>query len=128
MSERCCVCPAGQKASACTCSWLVWAPGACRQVFFCKYNDPIYVKLEKLDIMIALASERNIDQARRRSLLGRRACVCVLCMHAEGLLLLLLHMHASVACMPGRSARLHRQHCAHACTQHGCGSALAGCT
>ena len=33
-----------------------------RQVFFCKYNDPIYVKLEKLDIMIALASERNIDQ------------------------------------------------------------------
>ena len=32
------------------------------QVFFCKYNDPIYVKLEKLDIMIALASERNVDQ------------------------------------------------------------------
>ncbi|CAK0783703.1 hypothetical protein CVIRNUC_006902 [Coccomyxa viridis] len=32
------------------------------KVFFCKYNDPIYVKLEKLDIMIALASERNIDQ------------------------------------------------------------------
>ncbi|EIE25043.1 Adaptor protein complex beta subunit [Coccomyxa subellipsoidea C-169] len=31
-------------------------------VFFCKYNDPIYVKLEKLDIMIALANERNIDQ------------------------------------------------------------------
>ena len=31
-------------------------------MFFCKYNDPIYVKLEKLDIMIALASERNIDQ------------------------------------------------------------------
>ena len=34
----------------------------CAQVFFCKYNDPIYVKLEKLDIMIALANERNIDQ------------------------------------------------------------------
>jgi len=34
----------------------------CSQVFFCKYNDPIYVKLEKLDIMIALANERNIDQ------------------------------------------------------------------
>ncbi len=31
-------------------------------MFFCKYNDPIYVKLEKLDIMIALANERNIDQ------------------------------------------------------------------
>jgi hypothetical protein len=31
-------------------------------VFFCKYNDPIYVKMEKLEIMIQLASERNIDQ------------------------------------------------------------------
>lgn len=31
-------------------------------MFFCKYNDPIYVKMEKLDIMIKLASERNIDQ------------------------------------------------------------------
>ncbi|KAF6257431.1 beta-adaptin-like protein C [Scenedesmus sp. NREL 46B-D3] len=32
------------------------------KVFFCKYNDPIYVKMEKLEIMIQLASERNIDQ------------------------------------------------------------------
>lgn len=32
------------------------------QVFFCKYNDPIYVKMEKLEIMIKLASEKNIDQ------------------------------------------------------------------
>ena len=32
------------------------------KVFFCKYNDPIYVKMEKLEIMIALATERNIDQ------------------------------------------------------------------
>jgi AP-1 complex subunit beta-1 len=31
-------------------------------VFFCKYNDPIYVKMEKLEIMVKLASERNIDQ------------------------------------------------------------------
>ncbi|CAF2130911.1 unnamed protein product [Brassica napus] len=31
-------------------------------VFFCKYNDPIYVKMEKLEIMIKLASDRNIDQ------------------------------------------------------------------
>lgn len=31
------------------------------KVFFCKYNDPIYVKLEKLEIMIKLVSERNID-------------------------------------------------------------------
>ncbi|OAY82029.1 Beta-adaptin-like protein C [Ananas comosus] len=32
------------------------------KVFFCKYNDPIYVKMEKLEIMIMLASDRNIDQ------------------------------------------------------------------
>lgn len=32
------------------------------KVFFVKYNDPIYVKLEKLDIMIRLASEGNIVQ------------------------------------------------------------------
>uniref|UniRef100_A0A061R808 Beta-adaptin-like protein n=1 Tax=Tetraselmis sp. GSL018 TaxID=582737 RepID=A0A061R808_9CHLO len=32
------------------------------KVFFCKYNDPVYVKLEKLEIMINLANERNIDQ------------------------------------------------------------------
>uniref|UniRef100_A0A7S1T750 Beta-adaptin-like protein n=1 Tax=Tetraselmis chuii TaxID=63592 RepID=A0A7S1T750_9CHLO len=32
------------------------------KVFFCKYNDPVYVKLEKLEVMIKLANERNIDQ------------------------------------------------------------------
>ncbi|KAL5065932.1 hypothetical protein RYX36_027669 [Vicia faba] len=32
------------------------------KVFFCKYNDPIYVKMEKLEIMIKLATNRNIDQ------------------------------------------------------------------
>jgi AP-1 complex subunit beta-1 len=35
-----------------------------QQVFFCKYNDPVYVKMEKLDIMIRLASDKNIDQVR----------------------------------------------------------------
>ncbi len=30
------------------------------KVFFVKYNDPIYVKLEKLDIMIRLATAGNI--------------------------------------------------------------------
>lgn len=39
-----------------------WLP---LQVFFCKYNDPIYVKMEKLEIMIKLANERNIDQVSR---------------------------------------------------------------
>ncbi|XP_077296460.1 adaptor protein complex 1/2, beta subunit isoform X2 [Arctopsyche grandis] len=32
------------------------------KVFFVKYNDPIYVKLEKLDIMIRLAAQANIAQ------------------------------------------------------------------
>ncbi|XP_014390251.1 PREDICTED: AP-2 complex subunit beta [Myotis brandtii] len=32
------------------------------KVSFVKYNDPIYVKLEKLDIMIRLASQANIAQ------------------------------------------------------------------
>ena len=32
------------------------------RVFFCKYNDPIYVKKEKMDIMVKLATERNIEQ------------------------------------------------------------------
>ena len=32
------------------------------KVFFVKYNDPIYVKLEKLDIMIRLANQQNIAQ------------------------------------------------------------------
>ncbi|EEQ98643.1 beta adaptin protein, putative [Perkinsus marinus ATCC 50983] len=31
------------------------------KVFFCKYNDPIYVKMEKLDVMVMLANERNVD-------------------------------------------------------------------
>lgn len=31
------------------------------RVFFCKYNDPLYVKVEKLDIMIRLAGDSNVD-------------------------------------------------------------------
>lgn len=44
---------------------LVFRPEILKQeikVFFVKYNDPIYVKLEKLDIMIRLASQANIAQ------------------------------------------------------------------
>lgn len=32
------------------------------RVFFTKYNDPPYVKLEKLEVIIKLCSESNIDQ------------------------------------------------------------------
>ncbi|GMT20727.1 hypothetical protein PFISCL1PPCAC_12024 [Pristionchus fissidentatus] len=32
------------------------------KVFFVKYNDPIYVKMEKLDVMIRLAQQSNIAQ------------------------------------------------------------------
>lgn len=31
------------------------------RVFFCKYNDPPYVKVEKLDIMVRLSSEKNVE-------------------------------------------------------------------
>jgi vesicle coat complex subunit len=31
------------------------------RVFFCKYNDPLYVKIEKLEIMVRLANENNLD-------------------------------------------------------------------
>ncbi|KAI9676892.1 MAG: beta-adaptin [Caeruleum heppii] len=32
------------------------------RVFFCKYNDPPYVKLEKLEIMVRIANDKNVDQ------------------------------------------------------------------
>ncbi|KAI8975200.1 adaptin N terminal region-domain-containing protein [Mycotypha africana] len=32
------------------------------RVFFCKYNDPLYVKLEKLEILMKLCNNRNVDQ------------------------------------------------------------------
>lgn len=32
------------------------------RVFFTKYNDPLYVKIEKLQVMIRLCSDENVDQ------------------------------------------------------------------
>lgn len=32
------------------------------RVFFCKYNDPPYVKFQKLEIMVRIANDRNMDQ------------------------------------------------------------------
>ncbi|GAA5983309.1 hypothetical protein JCM10908_000235 [Rhodotorula pacifica] len=32
------------------------------KVFFCKYNDPIYVKLAKLEVIHRLATARNVEQ------------------------------------------------------------------
>eukprot|EP00929_Paragymnodinium_shiwhaense_P078930 TRINITY_DN4096_c0_g1_i1.p1 TRINITY_DN4096_c0_g1~~TRINITY_DN4096_c0_g1_i1.p1 ORF type:complete len:911 (+),score=296.56 TRINITY_DN4096_c0_g1_i1:80-2812(+) len=32
------------------------------KMFFCKYNDPVYVKLEKVDIMVMLVNEKNFEQ------------------------------------------------------------------
>lgn len=32
------------------------------RVFFCKYNDPPYVKLQKLEIMVRIANDKNINQ------------------------------------------------------------------
>lgn len=31
-------------------------------MFFVKYNDPVYVKMDKLDVMIRLANEHNIQE------------------------------------------------------------------
>ena len=31
------------------------------KVFFCKYNDPLYVKMEKLDRMVQIINEKNVD-------------------------------------------------------------------
>ena len=31
------------------------------KVFFCKYNDPLYVKLEKIDILVKVAEDRNAE-------------------------------------------------------------------
>lgn len=30
--------------------------------FFCNFNDPIYIKLQKLEILIKLATNENIGQ------------------------------------------------------------------
>lgn len=32
------------------------------QAFFCKYNDPFYVKMEKLELLISLATPRHIER------------------------------------------------------------------
>ena len=32
------------------------------RVFFCKYNDPIYVKITKLEVIFMLAEEGNIQE------------------------------------------------------------------
>jgi len=32
------------------------------RVFFCKYNDPIYVKMAKLEIMYRLTKEDNVNE------------------------------------------------------------------
>lgn len=31
------------------------------KVFFCKFNDPLYVKLEKIDILVKVAEDRNAE-------------------------------------------------------------------
>ena len=65
------------------------------KVFFVKYNDPIYVKLEKLDIMIRLTNHSNIAQVLaelKESVLSR----CVL-----DLLRKLFALHVLYGCCCG---------------------------
>jgi AP-1 complex subunit beta-1 len=30
-------------------------------MFFCKFNDPVYVKLEKIDVLVKVADDKNVD-------------------------------------------------------------------
>ncbi len=30
-------------------------------MFYCKFNDPVYVKLEKIDILVKVADDKNVD-------------------------------------------------------------------
>jgi len=32
------------------------------RVFFCNFSDPLYVKLEKLEVLVRLADLKNVDQ------------------------------------------------------------------
>lgn len=31
------------------------------KVFFCKFNDPVYVKMEKIDILVMVADKKNYE-------------------------------------------------------------------
>jgi AP-1 complex subunit beta-1 len=31
-------------------------------VFYCKFNDPVFVKLEKIEILVKVADKQNCDQ------------------------------------------------------------------
>lgn len=31
------------------------------KVFFCKFNDPVYVKLEKIDVLVKVSDKKNAD-------------------------------------------------------------------
>lgn len=68
-------------------------------MFFVKYNDPIYVKLEKLDIMIRLASQANIAQVR----LPQTPCYCISTSVFNGEQIIrivpILHIHISYLCV-----------------------------
>lgn len=41
-----------------------WPEVLAREVkhFFCKYNDPSYIKMEKLEILINLATEETVEE------------------------------------------------------------------
>lgn len=30
-------------------------------MFFCKYNDPLFVKIEKIDILVKVADDKNFE-------------------------------------------------------------------
>jgi hypothetical protein len=62
------------------------------RVFYCKYNDPIYVKLEKLEIMVALATENNIVGV----FTPKSPCMLTGCCFCKSKILLALQAHSIV--------------------------------
>ena len=58
------------------------------KVFFCKYNDPIYVKLAKLEIMYRLARSENCKEVLAElqewvCLLNKRLAVLTKCSNPQ---------------------------------------------
>ena len=32
------------------------------KIFYCKFNEPLYIKIEKINILVLLANEKNFEQ------------------------------------------------------------------
>ena len=62
------------------------------KVFFCKYNDPIYVKLAKLEIMYRLANEDNVKEVLAEL---EEYVACATCLDRPCLIVTAMYRYAS---------------------------------